>query len=198
MKKLSLLIALILCVTIGGVYATWSYATTTSAGLEFTEYASITAVANNTKKGSMTLTTEPMYIIDDTNADWVAEPTITNPVIRFDPAQSSEVTAIKMKCVITITPGSYNDNDGDTDNVDRAILSAIANPVDVDGVTAVVYGNVITLTTNTAVDTWTIDLSKYIQLNEGQELLLPYLTDYERFADVLKNATIKLVYSEVE
>lgn len=26
MKKLSLLVALILCVTIGGVYATWTYA----------------------------------------------------------------------------------------------------------------------------------------------------------------------------
>ena len=73
MKKLSLLVALILCVTISGVYATWSY----SRNVVDSKQASATVVVTGTQsstKGVISIESAPKRIIvDDTNNDHIAE-----------------------------------------------------------------------------------------------------------------------------
>ena len=73
MKKLSLLVALILCVTIGGVYATWNYSRYTVDSKQATATVVITGTQSSAK-GIISIVSAPKrLIIDDTNNDLEAE-----------------------------------------------------------------------------------------------------------------------------
>lgn len=127
MKKLSLLIALMLCVTIGGVYATWSYAGTndiadayaeakiTIAGVEFTE-------ANGTYKIESNLAiTVDQTDLDDHTAKLVFSSNDSQPIylrVIFDPAPNAPVdiknagVASKLSFGTTTTMQYPMDDDG--------------------------------------------------------------------------------------
>ena len=87
MRKLSILIALILCVTIGGVYATWNYAQGNVAST--TKYASmiITDKVVDTAKGTITVDTSNLIVtIDDSNNDFKGEMALSGYVtVTFTP-----------------------------------------------------------------------------------------------------------------
>ena len=73
MKKLSLIVVLILCITVGGVYATWNYARYTVDSKQASATAVITGT-HSSAKGVITLATDvKRVIIDDTNNDFKAE-----------------------------------------------------------------------------------------------------------------------------
>ena len=70
MKKLSLLIALMLCVTIGGVYATWSYAGTNDIADGFAEAKITIADVEYTKaNGTYSITSNLVLTVDQTDVD---------------------------------------------------------------------------------------------------------------------------------
>lgn len=74
MKKLSLLVALALLVTIGGVYATWSYAGNIATESHMHMSVNLATATEDTPKGSITVVLNSMdVLIDDTNHDYVAE-----------------------------------------------------------------------------------------------------------------------------
>lgn len=74
MKKLSALIALFLCVTIGGVYATWTYAGTKDITDGFAEAkVTITDAVSSGANGTYTVTSNLVLSIDDDNGDHNAE-----------------------------------------------------------------------------------------------------------------------------
>ena len=74
MKKLSLLVALALLVTIGGVYATWSYAGNIATESHMHMSVNLATATEDTPKGSIINVLNSMDIkIDDTNNDYNAE-----------------------------------------------------------------------------------------------------------------------------
>ena len=100
MKKLSLLIALFMCLTIGGVYATWSYAGTNDIADVFAEakvtIADVELVGAN---GTYKIETNFALLIDQANTDHEAELKFvsndSNPVtmtITFTPADNAPQT----------------------------------------------------------------------------------------------------------
>ena len=74
MKKLSLLVALALLVTIGGVYATWTYAGNIATGSHMHMSVNMATATESTPKGTITNVINSMDVkIDDENNDYVAE-----------------------------------------------------------------------------------------------------------------------------
>lgn len=67
MKKLSVLIALVLCVTIGGVYAAWNYSQGTTASVKVSREINMAQVVTNGIKGTITATPENnfAFLVDD-------------------------------------------------------------------------------------------------------------------------------------
>lgn len=77
MKKFTILVALILCVTIGGVYAAWIYPNMdTNISMDRNVTVQLSDVDTTNKKGELTgLTGESgmSFFLDDANGDYLAE-----------------------------------------------------------------------------------------------------------------------------
>lgn len=74
MKKFTMLVALILCVTIGGVYATWTYQGGEVSPLHHHFSVYMGQVDNDEAKGILKTVTNALNIrLDDANKDYVAE-----------------------------------------------------------------------------------------------------------------------------
>ena len=117
MKKLSLLVALILCVTIGGVYATWLYAESPmdTATHEFKNLG-ITDVDTNAKSGKIAVTDTLILKIDDNEGNhkpgWDTDVTTVNGgnlQIVFTPNSGAGDTTLNYS--ITVAKNSYTDDD---------------------------------------------------------------------------------------
>ena len=67
MKKLSVLIALVLCVTIGGVYAAWNYSQGNTASVNVSREINMAQVVTNGIKGTITATPQNnfAFLVDD-------------------------------------------------------------------------------------------------------------------------------------
>lgn len=100
MKKLSVLIALMLCVTIGGVYATWTYAGTNDIADAYAE-AKVTIAdaeltgANGTYKVESNLVLTVDQANDDHEAELVFEANNSEPIflkVTFTPAANAPQT----------------------------------------------------------------------------------------------------------
>lgn len=95
MKRLSILIALMLCVTIGGVYATWTYAGTNDIADAFAEAKITIADAELTgANGTYSITSNLVLTVDQANDDHEAE-------LVFS-ANNSEAIYLK----VTFTPAA--------------------------------------------------------------------------------------------
>ncbi|MBR1983352.1 MAG: hypothetical protein IKA12_01545 [Clostridia bacterium] len=68
MKKLSMLIAMILCVTIGGVYATWTYAGNDVTDKEYEKVIALSGVATSDPSGAYEITSNISGIVLDQKA----------------------------------------------------------------------------------------------------------------------------------
>lgn len=181
MKKLSILVALILCVTIGGVYATWNYAqgSATEQNKDFDAATIITDKVVSTAKGSISVDTSALQIvIDDDNNDYKGEMTITGKVlVTFTPnvGVSNDVAqnGIKMQYKLSTTNGfQYVGNDIFT--VDETMQQ-----------------------TSGAVKTFEIDAAKLSSLITLNELFLPTAEDYDAFKTALHSGAISITVSEV-
>ena len=74
MKKLSLLITLLLCVTITGVYAAWTYAGTNDIADVYTEFKiTIADVKLTGANGTYVITSNLVLVVDQANDDHEAE-----------------------------------------------------------------------------------------------------------------------------
>ena len=204
MKKLSLLIAMILVVTISGVYATWNY----SRNVVDSKQASATVVVTGTQsstKGTITITAAPKrLIVDDTNADHVAElwfgdinaesqPVGANQLgtvsVSFEPAATgadADVVAngICLAWDLTVsTPGAF---DIDGDGQDDAIFVITTAHGHFNG------GN--------ACKVASINLNDYIKLNtvNDKPITLDTYAKYQAFENAIKSITFTLTVSEFD
>ena len=75
MRKLSLLMALLLCVTVGGVYATWTYYDTTADVFDASAEIKVELadVSSSGASGSYSMSTNLALVIDQKNEDHEAE-----------------------------------------------------------------------------------------------------------------------------
>ena len=109
MKKLSVLIALFMCVTIGGVYATWTYAGTTDITDGHKEiFVTIPDAVVEGTYGTYLVEANFDLVIDDTNKDHIAELVFlskdqADPKLKvtFTPNEATATPAIKANAVDT-------------------------------------------------------------------------------------------------
>lgn len=143
MKKLSVLIALMLCVTITGVYATWSYAGTNDIADAFTEAkVTIADVELQGANGTYTIKSNLVLTVDQANEDHEAklvfEANDSQPIflkVTFTPAANAPQT-IKDNAVPTeiyygvSTPMKYTmDAEGNYSETGTAVdIFTFSNP----------------------------------------------------------------------
>ena len=141
MKKLSLLVALILCVTIGGVYATWLYADKNDVYDESTNIgvAMSTATSDGTY-GTFTVTAnfniliEPLKVVDpDTNVANANH----KAAIMFVDSQNNKVA--KPQLTFTFTPNASASTDIKTNGI-KAWYYLIDSTAEVENGTNFKYG----------------------------------------------------------
>ena len=201
MKKLSTLIALALIVTIGGVYAAWSYAQGTTASSEITREINMAQVNTDSNKGTISVTPNNFaFLVDDINAvDYVAALTATGELaITFTPATGADASladdGISMIATITVAKTAAATTYTGIDSTDAAqtVVPLAANTTG--------NANVITITGNGVDGTTKITAAQILGalvFNEGKDIKLPTKADNDRYHNVLKDYTIKITISEV-
>lgn len=194
MKKLSLLLAAALCVTIGGVYATWHYQQATSSSVDTSLSAELAGISTNGEKGEIVVSERNVKIlIDDIGSDYVADLIIENPLlVSFTPAAGADATVkengVKMQITITETFGSY-DHDGDSSTPEVDIFYI--------GQTGQSAGTFDLNSGAPVKDQIGVTLTNYIKMNT---ISLPTKAYYDRLDAVLKdsaNCYFEIVISEV-
>ena len=107
MKRISLIIALALCLTVSGVYATWNYITnetkasvsTTALGIGMADVNSEASIFTST------ISLDNLYLVIDEIRDRTGEGTVytTYPVIASDEKGENEVASINVNFDISAT-----------------------------------------------------------------------------------------------
>ena len=197
MKKLGLIILMALVLTVGGVYAAFSYARAEVDSVTTQALAKGIAEADTTTpKGTIDLDVSQVLLrIDDTKKNHKTGLEIGNSVITvtFTPAANAEPLVvdegINMKLEISFANNTYNLN-----GVDYAVFK-----------TTTAYGTGVTLAASPNAKNkdsgkfeYTVDLSQYLTVSE---IPLPTLSDYNDFKDFFlnsENAVVTITVSEVE
>jgi hypothetical protein len=118
MKKLSVLIALMLVLTVGGVYATWSYAGTDDiADARAEAKVTIADVELKGANGTYAVTSNLVLSVDQANEDHEAE-------LVFD---SNNGQAIYLK--VTFTPSANAPQDIKDNGIDSALHFGVTTPM---------------------------------------------------------------------
>lgn len=182
MKKLSALIALILCVTIGGVYATWNYAQGSVDNKEEYLDGNTTALAGkveSTDKGTITIDDSALQIlIDDVDNNLAGELYITGSIdVTFAPNQGADAEVIANGVALQFALGT-------TEN-----FNYNGNPIFAVTTTAQELG-LVKGTTTISADT----LKNLITLNT---LNLPTVAEYDAFRAALHSGSLVITVSEV-
>ena len=186
MKKLSLLIALALIVTIGGVYAAWNYAQGATASVEITREINMAQVNTNSNKGSISATPSNVaFLVDDGGAYHTVLNGTGEFAIVFTPNTGADDTTIasgiKMKATITIKS---------TNNLTYNGVVPIA-------VKTGENANVIDLTPTGPSRTATLTVEDILECVELCDVVLDSKAENDAFHTVLIDYTIVITISEV-
>ena len=190
MKKLSLLIALILCVTVGGVYANWVYSGSTDV-LDQTKVKSInlTDITEQGEYGTYTLNADSLLIkIDQANENYEAKLVVEGSVtVTFKPGANVSPSVKENGVPTTLT---INSDDAWTYNGQTFLsINTQKNVINIDWGTADATG-----TFTVIIDGATIAEA----LNfDGTKVVLDSKIKYNDFLNnALKNKDISLVLSD--
>ena len=199
MKKLSLLVALALVISVGGVYATWFYAETTMQTSEHEfKNLGITDVNTLAQTGSIAVTDTLILKIDDNAGDhtpgWdadVAGAEAGKISIVFTPNSGANDTTLKY--TVTIANNTYTPEGG------------VAQPIfTTDTITAahtdakVVLTGTFTYTASNANATHEISLDDIKNvLSVNGTITLPTIDDYTAYSTALSNVDLMLTVEEV-
>ncbi|MBO5927446.1 MAG: hypothetical protein J6Q32_01160 [Clostridia bacterium] len=210
MKKLSVLIALVLCVTIGGVYAAWNYSQGTTASVVVSREINMAQVVTNGIKGTITATPENnfAFLVDDIANDTLnSDGTYTD--IKYKAVlvgtgdikinftanpgadQTTKDNGIKMIATITLSAKDglkYTDPHTSQDVVPIAVKdggnSIVLNDTDEDG------------QPNTTKEA-TITAQQIVDCLELANVILDTKAENDDFHTALKDYTIVITISEV-
>ena len=200
MKKIALMIAIALVLSVGGVYATWRYSTAAVGSSEFdiSDKLSITIVdQTNDSKGSISAPNSLVLTIDDDNGDhkpdWDADiaEQVGSLVVKFTPNVGASATSFKY--YLTISSYEY-------DCASHGHVS-IFNPVDtdatVDGI-QILSGTIDFTGGKDAVssNTYTAeDIQNLLVLNRDIEL--DSIEEYNTYSEHVGNVKLVLTVTEI-
>ena len=194
MKKFTALMLVAICLVIGGVYASWTYATGNMEDtVAKTVNPTIDAVTGDTPVGKLTVVTQDLAInitdnydgenpvANNTPGDYIAEVNYTGSlVVKFVASAnaSEQIQANGLKLQVTFT------FEGDVFSANTVTL------------TSAEYG---TYAGADGTFTWTIsaeDLGDALTFNGGQPLKLATLAEYNAFAAELEDVSITLTVAQ--
>ena len=182
MKKLTVIIALMLVVTIGGVYATWNYAQGSVAKVDkyLDGSTKITDKVVTTAKGTISVDTSAVeIIIDDANNDHVAELSVTGDiVITFTPNEGADANVATNGIVLQYQMSNTG-------------LTYLGNPIFTYN-TAVVQLNGGAATKSVTIPATDLGIALY-----DAGLTLPDVATYEAFKAQLHTGSLCFTVSEV-
>ena len=185
MKKLSLLIALALVVTIGGVYAAWNYAQGNTASVEITREINMAQVNTDSNKGSISATpTNVSFLVDDAGSYHTKLTGTGEFAITFAPSTGADATTISngIKMIATITVKS----DFNLKYQDSIVPITVKNGQ-----------NVIDLTPTGPSKTATLTVEQILGAVELCDVVLATKAENDAFHTVLNDYTIVITVSEV-
>ena len=205
MRKISTIIALALIVTIGGVYAAWSYSQGAAAGSEITREINMAQVNTSGNKGTITATPSNFaFLVDDIGEkDYVAALTGTGELtVNFTPNAGSDAAlatnGIKMIATVTVkytgtTAPTYTGVDASGQTVTVVPVQSKAN----NTIVLTGEGTALTATLTAEQILGAIDFCYDTTANTTVNLKLPTKASNDAFHNVLKNYTIVINITEV-
>lgn len=193
MKRLGLIIAMALVLTVGGVYATFNYAQDNVDPVNATLTKAIAGTNTETAKGTIGIDASGFTIrVDDKGVLEHGEGNGTlvtgyrnqgTVKVTFTPAKGADATVtdegVTLKLTISFSNNKYNGTD-------------IFKTVDYDPTTGVPLGKG-TKNNDTGVFEYDVELGKYLAVNE---ISLPTMSDYNSFSTAYENAQITITVSE--
>lgn len=194
MKRLGLIIAMALVLTVGGVYATFSYAQNNVDSVNATLTKAIAGTNTETAKGTIAIDARGFTIrVDDKGVLENGEGNGTlvtgyqnqgTVKVTFTPAKGADTTVtdegVTLKLTISFSNNKYNGTD------------IFKTTVDYDPTTGVPLGKG-TKNIDTGVFEYDVELGKYLAVNE---ISLPTMSDYDNFSIAYGNAQITVTVSE--
>lgn len=179
-KGLTLFGTMALCVTIGGVYATWTYAQSTATSLEDQEISTTITVGSKVSKGDIVLDTNTLELIVSNDGDYNTKLTLQGALtVHFAPTQNAEVknapSTINVQYQLTASNG-WTFKDGDA--AEQAIFNVPTAAVELG-----------------ESNTWTIEASS-LGITMPAFNLGTY-EEYEAFKAALESGSLTITFSEV-
>lgn len=193
MKRLGLIIAMALVLTVGGVYATFDYAQKDVNPVNATLNKTIAGNGEGTAKGTIGIDTDGFTIrVDDKGVLEHGEGNGTlvtgyrnqgTVKVTFTPAKGADTTVtdegVTLKLTISFSNNKYNGTD-------------IFKTTGEYPATGVPLGKG-TKNNDTGVFEYDVELGKYLAVNE---ISLPTMSDYDSFSTAYGNAQITITVSE--
>ena len=183
MKKVGVIVLAAAMLTVGGVYATFNYAQGEALAQKADLSYSIAAKTTNSAKGTITVTTDFTFNIDDANGDLVVDYTTAGTTkVNFTAAKGADAivetygTPLKLEVLI----------EGPNDN-GKGFPIYSTTPEYTAGGVALKNGSPIT-------GDYTVDVSKYVKVNAYS---LPAASDYDQYVAGLKATTVSIKISEI-
>ena len=194
MRKLSVIIALALVITIGGVYAAWHY-NRGEVSLEITRSATMASIQSDTAKGSVAIDKDGngesrntlKFLVDDLDTiDWKAELVPSGSVfVKFTPAANADQTVkdngIKMMATVTVTG-------------DKTLYNGVEIFKAKDGANTFVINDTASLEVQ---EITAAQIAACLEFNEGQDI---YLLTYDQnvaYEKAMKTYVITITITEV-
>ena len=189
MKKLSILVALLLCITIGGVYATWTYSGAPATQSHKHMSVNLATATSDNAKGIITNVYNSMDVLIDDGGSYVAVANFSGKMgFIFTPAVGAEDDVVRdgIKFAFTVeqnTPLQYEGSN--IFNITQSTATVLG------------FGEKITdanaTTLNAEVNLSSYIGSFYIEVTGAQvaacveiaSITLPTFTDYENFEAAL-------------
>ncbi|MBQ7095628.1 MAG: hypothetical protein IJN80_04195 [Clostridia bacterium] len=199
MKKLSLLVALVLCITIGGVYSTWFYAESTMSTAKHSfKNVGITDVDTSAQSGRIAVTDTMILKIDDNAGNhkpgWDADVNASNGgmlQIVFTPNSGAGDTTLKY--TISVAKNTY----GDSNPAPIFKIGDGSSFTAHDDAEDVLTGTFdFTAGTTQAIKEITLaDIQNVLKVND--DIVLTTIEDYNAYSTALSKVELVLTVEEV-
>ena len=200
MKKLSLIVVLILCITVGGVYATWNYARYTVDSKQASATAVITGT-HSSAKGVISLATDvKRVIVDDSNNDFAAE--VFFGQVDANSQIVEDVTDADGEITITFTANAGADESVLQSGI-PLLVSVTANKLgtylgadvfEIKTESYTIQTSEFVKASDASVFTTTINLKDFIGLKN--EIVLDTYAEYQAFEAAITGITFTVTVSE--
>ena len=191
-KKLGIVAALAMIVTVGGVYAQWSYPQVPAEGMGDTKAIELTGVSTTTKTGVINVNTDHFTIeIDDADKDYYGELVLSGYV------------------TVTFTPNPGVDKAVANQGIPMQMVLSSASGVNFEydfgaGAVKVFTSRPIIYSAGARTKTWTItaaEIANYFELNgqDGEKdscIYLPTHKAYDDFKTALSGLKLTITVSE--